>query len=108
MATLSTPLARLRALFLANLSLQFLDGWVTYAGISRGVPEGNPLVALAMSSIGPMYGIASVKALAVCLLFLVYQRREHPVVEPGLISLAVTYTFLAVVPWTVILANTPR
>ncbi len=100
-------MARLRALFLANVSLQLLDGWVTFAGISRGFPEGNPLVATAMSSIGPILGIVAVKILAIGLLYLVYQRREHPLVEPGLISVAVTYTFLAVVPWTVILASTP-
>lgn len=106
-ATLSTTLGRLRALFLANVSLQLLDGWVTFAGVSRGVPEGNPLVATAMSSVGPLYGIAAVKLLAVCMLYLVYRRREHPFVEPGLLSLAVTYTVFAVLPWTVILANHP-
>ncbi|MDG2308898.1 MAG: DUF5658 family protein [Candidatus Binatia bacterium] len=108
MATLLTPLSRLQALLLANLSLQFLDGWVTLAGTSRGFPEGNPLVATAMSSVGPIYGIAVVKIVAMGLLILVYQRREHRFVEPGLLSLAVTYTLFAVLPWTVILANTPR
>jgi len=101
-------MARLQALFLANLALQFLDGWVTFMGISRGFPEGNPLVASAMSSVGPAWGIAAVKIVAIGVLFLVYQRREHPYVEPGLISLAVTYTIFAVVPWTVILASTPN
>lgn len=105
-ATLRTPLARLRALFLANVSLQLLDGWVTLAGTSRGFPEGNPLVATAMSSIGPIYGIAAIKFVAMGFLYLVYQRGEHPLVEPGLMSLAVTYTLFAVVPWTVILART--
>ena len=107
-ATLRTPMARLRALFLANVSLQLLDGWVTFAGISRGFPEGNPLVASAIASIGPLGGIAAMKLVAVGLLFLVYQRREHPMVEPGLMSLAVTYALFAVVPWTVILASAPR
>lgn len=100
-------MARLQALFLANVVLQLLDGWVTFSGISRGFPEGNPLVASAMSSVGPVLGIAGVKFAAVALLFLIYQRREHPFVEPGLLSLAVTYTLFAVVPWTVILASTP-
>lgn len=100
-------MGRLQALFLANLVLQLLDGWVTFSGISRGFPEGNPLVASAMSSVGPVYGIAAVKVVAMGLLFLVYQRREHPYVEPGLISLAITYTLFAVVPWTVILSSTP-
>lgn len=107
-ATLLTPLARLRALFLANLSLQVLDGWVTFAGTSRGLPEGNPLVATAMESIGPAGGIFAMKLLAICLLFLVYKRRDHRYVEPGLLSLAATYTLFAVLPWTVILAATPR
>lgn len=106
-ATLSTPLGRLQALFLANLVLQILDGWVTLAGISRGLPEGNPLVATAMSSIGPIYGVAGVKLMAIGLLFLIYRRHEHRFVEPGLMSLAITYTLFAVVPWTVVLARTP-
>lgn len=99
-------MGRLQALFLANIALQLLDGWVTFTGVSRGFHEGNPLVASAMSSVGPAWGIAAVKIAALGLLFLVYRRREHPYVEPGLISLAVTYTLFAVVPWTVILANT--
>ena len=108
MATLLTPLARLRALFLANVSLQALDGWVTFTGNGRGFPEGNPLVAAAMASIGPAAGIAAMKLMAVGLLYLVYKRHEHPYVEPGLISLAATYALFAVVPWTVILASAPR
>lgn len=105
MATLATTLGRLRALFLANVSLQLLDGWVTFSGVSRGFPEGNPIVATAMSSVGPLYGIAAVKLIALGMLYLVYRRREHALVETGLLSIAVTYTLFAVLPWTVILAN---
>ena len=107
-AALLTPLARLRALFLANVSLQALDGWVTFAGISRGVPEGNPLATTAMSSIGPVSGLIAIKMVAIGLLYLVYRRREHPYVEPGLISIAAAYTLFAVVPCTVILVSTPQ
>lgn len=100
-------MGRLQALLLANVALQLLDGWVTFAGISRGFAEGNPLVASAMSWAGPGWGIVAVKVAAVTLLFLLYRRREHPYVEPGLISLAVTYMVFAILPWTVILASTP-
>jgi len=101
-------MSRLRALFLANLGLQGLDGWVTFVAVGRGLPEGNPLVAAAMASVGPAWGIAAIKLLAAGLLYLVYRRREHPYVEPGLISVAVAYTLVAVVPWMVILSATPR
>ena len=104
-ATLQTPLARLRALFLANLFLQALDAWVTLAGTGRGFHEANPLIASAMSSMGPTAGLLLAKFLAVVLLYLVYRQKHHRLVEPGLASLAVLYTFFAVVPWTVLLAS---
>ena len=107
MATLHSPLARLRALFLANLFLQALDAWVTLAGTGRGFHEANPLIASAMSSIGPTAGLLVAKFVAVSLLYLVYRQRHHPLVEPGLVSVAVASTVFAVVPWTVLLAPTP-
>jgi len=106
-ASLATAIGRLRALLLANVALQLLDGWVTLVGTSRGFGEGNPLVSAAMSSVGPAEGIFATKLIALGFLYLLYCRGTHPFVEPGLASLAVTYTVFAVLPWTVLLAGPP-
>ncbi len=106
-ATLATRQARILALLLANLCLQGLDALVTYTALRRGHTEGNPLVGALMEFIGPTEGLLAAKVLAVALLLLIYRRRNHRFVEPGLISLAVTYTVFAVVPWVMILANGP-
>ena len=45
------------------------------------------------------------KATASALLVALYRKRESPLVEPGLLSLAAAYTFLAVGPWTILLAS---
>ncbi len=100
-------LRRLRYLVGLNVFLQVLDGTVTYAGTHRGFTEGNPIVAAAMSSIGPMGGLVSMKAGAILLLLLIYRRGHHPLVQPSLTSLAVAYTFLAILPWTLMLAGLP-
>lgn len=104
-AILDTRLARIRTLLLLNLCLQALDGWVTYAGMGYGFLEGNPLVAALMTSLGVVWALAASKALAVALLVALYRKRESPLVEPGLLSLAAAYTFLAVGPWTILLAS---
>ncbi len=108
MAILATRLARIRALLLLNLCLQALDGWVTYAGMGYGLLEGNPLIATLMASLGIVWALAASKALAIALLLALYRKRESPLVEPGLISVAAAYTFLAVGPWTVLLASSQQ
>lgn len=100
-------LTRLRVLVAANVALQFLDGFVTLVGTSRGFPEGNPIVATAMASVGPTAGILLMKLLALALLYVIYRRGEHPLVIPSLSSLAFAYTFLAVLPWMLLLAGKP-
>lgn len=103
----TTNLLRLRLLVGANVLLQFLDGYVTILGTSRGFAEGNPIVAFAMASIGPTGGILFMKLLALSFLYLIYRRGDHPLVIPSLSSIAVAYVFLAVLPWTLLLAGTP-
>ena len=98
---------RLRVLIGANVFLQFADGFVTILGTSRGFAEGNPLVAAAMTSIGPTGGILFMKLLALGFLYIIYRRGDHPMVIPGLGSIALAYIFLAVLPWTLLLAGSP-
>jgi hypothetical protein len=100
-------LTRLRVLVGANVLLQFADGLLTIFGTSRGFAEGNPLVAAAMTSIGPMGGILFMKLLAISFLYLIYRRGDHPLVIPSLGSIALAYIFLAVLPWTLLLAGSP-
>jgi len=103
----ATNLTRLRVLVGANVLLQFLDGFVTLVGTSRGFAEGNPLVAAAMTTIGPTGGILFMKLLALSFLYVIYRRGDHPLVVPGLSSIAVAYLVLAVLPWTLLLAGSP-
>jgi hypothetical protein len=100
-------LGRLKFLVLLNVGLQLLDGAVTYIGTNRGYVEGNPIVAAAMTSIGPMGGLLSMKGAAILLLLIIYRRGHLPLVQPSLMSLAVAYTFLAILPWTLMLAGLP-
>jgi len=101
------PLTRLKVLLLTNAGLQLADGYMTMLGIGRGYGEGNPLIRAAMGSVGPVGAILIAKVLALAFLFVLYRRRHHPIVEPGLAYLAVVYTLMAILPWTLLLAGTP-
>jgi uncharacterized membrane protein len=100
-------LTRLQLLVIANALLQLLDGYVTMLGVGRGFPEGNPLVRSMMTSFGDAGGILVAKLAALAFLFYLYRRRQHPLVEPGLAYVAVVYTVMAVLPWTMLLASHP-
>jgi hypothetical protein len=100
-------LTRLQLLVIANALLQLVDGYVTMLGVDRGFPEGNPLVRGMMGSFGDAGGILIAKLAALGFLFYLYQRRQHPLVEPGLAYVAVVYMVMAVLPWTMLLANHP-
>ena len=106
MLTLLLPLTRLKVLLLTNAALQVVDGYVTAIGIARGFVEGNPVVRYAVDVLGPAGGIMLVKLLALAFLFMLYRRRHHRLVEPGLAYVAVVYVTMAVIPWTVLLAHT--
>lgn len=98
-------LSRLRLLFLANVVLQLVDGSATLMGVRLGMAEGNPLLASLMGAVGTAPALLLAKTCAFGGLAMLYCCRRHPLVEPGLASLAVIYTVFAVVPWTVLLAN---
>jgi hypothetical protein len=101
------PLTRLKVLLLTNAGLQLADGYMTMLGLGRGHVEGNPLIRAAMDSIGPVGAILIAKLAALAFLFVLYRRRHHPIVEPGLAYLAVVYTLMAILPWTLLLAASP-
>ena len=96
---------RIRALLAANVALQCLDGYVTLIGTGRGYGEGNPLVHSAMSAVGPFGGIFGMKLVAIALLVMLYRRGAHPLVEPGLFSVAIAYTVFAILPWMMLLSS---
>jgi hypothetical protein len=96
---------RIRALLATNVALQCLDGYVTLVGTGRGYGEGNPLVHGAMNAVGPFGGIFGMKLVAIALLVLLYRRSGHPLVEPGLLSVAIAYTVFAILPWMMLLSS---
>lgn len=102
--SLLLPLTRLKILILANAALQLIDGYVTLLGVGHGFAEGNPLVRGAIGVVGPTGGVMCVKLFALGFLYFLYKRRAHPLVEPGLAYLAVVYSMMAIVPWTVLLS----
>jgi hypothetical protein len=96
---------RIVGLLVLNLAIQIFDGVATYVGIENGIREGNPLVAAAMRGLGTGSGLALAKLAAILLLALLYRRRHDRWVGPGLTVLAVSYIWLSVVPWTLILST---
>ena len=99
-------LSRVQLLLATNVLLQIADGFVTFLGLRLGMAEGNPLLVFLMDAIGTEPALVLGKLGALAGLAVLYRCRRHPLVEPGLASLAVVYTVMAIVPWTVILATT--
>ncbi len=54
--------------FILNLMLQVVDGLLSYQVLSEGVPEGNPLVSIALSDWGVGWGLFYCKTFACVLL----------------------------------------
>ncbi|MBM4247708.1 MAG: hypothetical protein FJ148_28625 [Deltaproteobacteria bacterium] len=103
LTTLLLPLTRAKLLLVTNTLLQLVDGGVTLVGTGRGFVEGNPLVRGMMAAFGPAGGILIAKLAALAFLLFLYRRRQHPLAEPGLAYVAVVYTLMAVLPWTLLL-----
>ena len=82
-----------------NLSLQVLDGLMTYYGLQVGFQEGNPLVQTAMEFWGVEWGLLLWKVLACSLLGLLYSLRESVNIIPGLALTAGAYIVLSLFPW---------
>lgn len=85
------------AAFLVFTALQVLDGFFTYCGVSlSGIPEGNPLLARLMVSLGVTPALATVKVLATAFGAVLHLFRVHRIVA----TLALIYLLFAIGPWT--------
>ena len=106
MILLEPPLAKLRALVVANVGLQVLDGHLTLRGLGRGFTEGNPLVVRLMELVGPIQGVVVLKLVAIGVLLLIYRHawRQRSTVA-ALAMLAIVYVSFAIVPWAMVLAR---
>jgi hypothetical protein len=90
-----------------NISLQVLDGLMTYYGLQAGFQEGNPLVRAAMEFWGIEWGLLVWKVLACSLLGLLYSLRRSVNVIPGLVVTAGAYIVLSLFPWMGLLLAQP-
>lgn len=85
------------------ITLQFLDGILTYAGISTfGIrAEGNPLLRSLMSIVGIVPAIAITKVLCVTIIVvLCAQAHKISWLPTALTCIAGLYALGAVVPWS--------
>lgn len=98
-------LGLLELLLLVNVALQVLDATITLVGLRHGLVEGNPIVASLIHAIGAVPALVAVKCAALVALLALYRLGRHWLVAPGLASLALAYTLLAVLPWTLLLAR---
>jgi hypothetical protein len=91
----------------ALVSLQILDGLLTYLGVSAlGTKfEGNPLLKLGMEIIGLEVTVALAKSFAIscALLFLILPQTRVSVISVW--GLNIFYFFFAVLPWSVVLLS---
>jgi hypothetical protein len=92
------------AVVLGFLLVQFLDGVLTYLGVSiwgRGI-EANPLVSLAIAAGGLGTGLAAAKLVAIGFGIVLHLCRVHNLVA----LLTAIYLAAAILPWTALfLAN---
>lgn len=92
-------------LFLLNICLQVFDGVATYQGVTTGVKEGNPLIAMAMANLGIGSALLLFKAKACGCLVLLRQMGDRPMVAAALGGVAIAYGALSFVPWLVQLSG---
>ena len=83
---------------LFNLALQIIDGFLTYHVVSRGVPEGNPLVRSAMEQWGILWGLVYWKSFACVLLFAIFavRHRSRALITNALALTGAVYAYVAV------------
>lgn len=92
------------ALMVLNLMLQLFDGVATYAGVTAGYGEGNPLVAWAIELLGPAAALSLVKVQACGWLLLLWAlRRRSALAAPALAATATSYLALSFGPWSALL-----
>jgi hypothetical protein len=101
---LHTPTRRIskgEIVFLAFVTVQVLDGVMSYVGVHMFGPwiEANPLVAWYAATFGPAVAFTAVKLFAVACGTLLYLTARHRTVA----ALTLFYLAFAVVPWAHVL-----
>ncbi|HEY7164661.1 MAG TPA: DUF5658 family protein [Candidatus Binatia bacterium] len=69
--------AWVKRLLILNLLLQFFDGLLSYEVLSAGAAEVNPLVEVAVTNWGAIWGVVYHKLLACGLLLLIFAFRNQ-------------------------------
>lgn len=94
--------SRAEALFLAFVTVQALDGAMSYIGVSLYGPaiEANPLVAWYLAAFGPAVGFTAAKLFAVTCGAVLYVTARHRWVA----ALTLVYLVFAVGPWAGVLS----
>jgi len=88
---------------------QTLDGFFTYHGVSRFGPdaEANPLIKNLIINYGIFHGITSAKLFTIfTILFLWNLRNKVKWVVKSLNFLSIYYLLFALIPWTILFAQT--
>ena len=86
-------------LFVLNIALQIFDAVATYEGLRVGWKEANPILVAAFAQFGVAPALMMFKAMACGLLFLLNRNRQHYLVLPSLVLLAVVYCCMSLIPW---------
>jgi hypothetical protein len=94
--------SRAQILLLAFVTVQALDGILSYVGVSLHGPgiEANPLVGWYMAVLGPAAGFTVAKLFAVMCGVVLYVTARHMLVA----ILTLVYLIFAVVPWFALLS----
>jgi hypothetical protein len=95
----------LYALFILNVALQVFDGLATYLGLQAGFDEGNPLLAQAMTVVGPVSNLFLAKLGALTCLLWIWQLRRARLATAALVLTAVVYATCSLAPWSGALAQ---
>ena len=93
--------------FVLNLFLQVFDGLMSYAVLSEGVPEANPLVSRAISEWGVVWGLFYSKTFACVLLLLIFafrNRRRSLTIKAFTVTAAV-YGYVSIASLTILLLH---
>jgi hypothetical protein len=98
------PETRLHQVFVLNLALQLFDGIATWHGVATW-GEGNPLLELAMASLGVGFAVVLAKATASAFLVLLRRCWRHREAYHALVALAAVYAAFSFVPWMLCLVS---
>lgn len=86
-----------RRLLALNVILQAADGLLTFVGVSRGIREGNPLIAASIEYFGLAAALVGTKAF--CCVAILAARRERRILQ----MVAATWTVAVIFPWAMVI-----